>query len=198
MKTHSRKFAAILAIGLVTCGLLCQQAQAAGPITGNIDFGGVVTYNTTSLATATEVDIWNTSFVLQDSGSFSSVAPGTNATMAAPWVFNSGTPGTPAPGPSTPALWMVGGFKLDLTSSTVISQSSNFLNVKGVGTLSGNGFDPTPGTWSFTSSNSNGTDNATFGFQAQSAAVPEGSTVALFAIGLVGLLGRELLRRKAA
>jgi hypothetical protein len=39
----------------------------AAPITGSIDFGGVVTFDTMSLATATRVNVWNSSFVLQDS-----------------------------------------------------------------------------------------------------------------------------------
>lgn len=186
MKIPSRTFAAILVAGLL--GFLGQQASAA-PITGTIDFGGVVTFDTTSLATATRVNLWNSSFVLQDSGDFSSVAPGTAATMAAPWIFSPST--------ATPNLWSVGGFKFDLSSSVIVSQSATFLNVTGTGTLSGNGFTPTPGTWSFTSSSSNGSNQATFGFQSQSAAVPEASTMALLGIGAVGLIGRRCLRGKA-
>jgi hypothetical protein len=176
------KRATLLAIALFGCGLFLDQAQAA-PIQGSIDFGGVVTFDTMSLATATRVTAWNSSFVLQDSGSFSSINPGTSVTMAAPWIFNSGTPAIPQPGPATPHLWQVGNFNFDLLSSTVVSQSSTFLNVTGTGTISGNGFDATPGTWSFTSSDSNGTNQNTFGFQAQTAAVPEaGSSILIGAI----------------
>ena len=169
----------------------------ARPITGSIDFGGVVTFgdssgtNTMSLASATRVNLWNSSFVLQDSGDFSSISPGTNVTMAAPWIFSPST--------STPSLWSVGGFKFDLTSCVIVSQSSTFLNITGLGTISptgtGTGLDPTPGTWSFTASDANGQQQATFGFQTQTAAVPEPGTLTLLAIGAGGLISSR--RRRA-
>ncbi len=198
MKTLSRTALAVLVTGLFTSGLFCQPSQAA-PIQGDIDFGGVVTYDTTSLATATRVNVWNSSIVLQRTGDFATfVAVGATPTMAAPWIFNSGTPATPMPGPATPMLWQVGGFTFDLTSSTVVSQSATFLDVSGVGTISGNGFDPTPGTWSFNSTQADGSSNPTFSFQANSAAVPEASPLALFGMGVLGLIGQQALRRKAA
>src|SRR3984893_11327140 len=122
MKDVPKRILAILASGLLSCGLFCHQAKAA-PIQGTIDFAGVVTFDTMSLATATRVNVWNSSFVLQDSGDFSSIAAGTNVTMAAPWIF---TPST-----NTPSLWSVGGFKFDLASSVIVSQSATFLNVTG-------------------------------------------------------------------
>jgi len=198
MKTLSKTIVAILTTGLFSCGLFCQQAQAA-PIQGDIDLGGVVTYDTTSLATATRVNVWNSSIVLQRTGDFATfVAVGATPTMAAPWIFNSGTPATPMPGPATPMLWQVGGFTFNLSSSTVVSQSATFLDVSGVGTISGNSFDPTPGTWSFNSTQADGSSNPTFSFQANSAAVPEASPLALFGMGVLGLIGQQALRRKAA
>jgi PEP-CTERM motif len=159
----------------------------AAPITGSIDFGGVVTFDSTSLANATRVSLWNSSFVLQDSGDFSSIAPGTNVTMASPWIFSPST--------STPSLWSVGGFKFDLSSCVIVSQTSTFLNITGIGMISATGFDPTPGTWSFTASDSSGQPQATFGFQTQTAAVPEPGTLTLLAIGAGGLISAR--RRRA-
>jgi hypothetical protein len=181
---------ALLAVGLLSSAAFCEQAKAA-PITGTIDFGGVVSFDTLSLATATRVMTWNSSFVLQDTGNFATFAPaGTSVTMAAPWIF---TPST-----ATPSLWSVGGFKFDLTSSTVVSHTTNFLNITGVGTISGNGFTPTPGVWSFTASSASGTGQSTFGFQANTSAVPEPSTFALMLGGLGSLLGAQrLLRRRS-
>lgn len=190
MNTYSKTLLTILTATVLGCGLLSQRADAA-PIAGSIDFGGVATFDTTSLATATRVDLWNSSFVLQSSGDFSSISAGTAVTMAAPWIFNPST--------FTDNLWSVGGFTFDLDASVIVQQTSTFLNITGTGTISGNAFDPTPGTWSFTSSNSNGSNNATFGFQAQSAAVPEAGSVALLGIGAAGLfIGRRILRKRAA
>ena len=180
---------ATLLLLLLACALPFRPAKAAAPIQGEIDFGGVVTYNTNSLATATQVTQWNNSIVLQRSGDFAnptfSIDPGDPATMTAPWTFNSGTPGTPAPGPALNALWSIGGFTFDLSSSMVASQDSTFLDVEGTGTISGNGFASTPGTWSFTSTKSDGGTSNSFGFQAQSTAVPEPGSVVLLVVGSV-------------
>lgn len=209
MKSVPRTILAVLAFGLLTSPIFCRQAHAA-PIQGTIDFGGVVKFgdstgaDTTSLASATRVNLWNDPppgfgppVVTQRTGDFVTfVSNGATVTMnTPPWIFNSGTVGTPMPGPATPMLWKVGGFTFDLTSSAVVSQSSMFLNVTGAGFASGNGFTSTPGTWTFSSTQSNGANNPTFSFQSQTA-VPEGSTVALFAIGGVCLLGGKLLHRK--
>ena len=184
-----RNLAQLLAAVAIVVTTFFTSELVAAPVTGSIDFGGVVTFDTMSLATATRVSVWNSSFVLQDSGSFSSIAPGTNVTMAAPWIFNPST--------ATPSLWSVGGFKFDLTSASVATQNANFLNVTGLGTVSGNGFDPTPGIWSFSSSNSNGSNSTTFGFQATTDPVPESSTVVLLATGALIFAGLHYFRRKA-
>jgi len=190
--------AAVLLI-LLTCALPLQSADAA-TIQGKIDFGGVVTYNTTSLATATQITQWNNCIVLQATDDFAnptySIDPGDPATMSAPWTFNSGTPGTPAPGPALNALWSIGGFTFDLASSFVVSQSSTFLDIQGTGTISGNGFDPTPGSWSFTSTKSDGGTSSSFGFQAQTSAVPEPSSVILL-ITASAVMGCHLSWRAA-
>ena len=179
-------------IGTITLILIALTIAAkAGPITGDIDFGGVVTFDTMSLATATRVTQWNSSFVLKDSGDFATfVSPGTSATMAAPWIFNPST--------ATPSLWAVGGFNFDLANSVIVSQSSTFLDITGTGTITGHGFDPTPGTWSFTASRSDAGTSTTFGFQAEATAVPETGSVVLFLLGGVGLVAGKSLRKKIA
>jgi hypothetical protein len=185
MKTRlpSKAILGAAAVGLLVCSLGLQ-ARAAG-INGTIDFGtGTVTYDTMSLGTATEVKTWSNVQVNLATGDFATFASNGDivtmrgdATGNTPWVFNLGTPGSPLPGPATSPLWQVDGFTFALMSSTISSQSSTFLNVKGPGTITGHGFDSTPGTWSFTSTNSSGEDSTSFTFTTDTAsAIPEPTT----------------------
>jgi hypothetical protein len=190
----SKTVLAVLTLGLLSCGLFSQQAQAA-PITGDIQFAGEVQFDTNSLATATRVVTWfdvfhNAGFssVTSATGSFAGIAPGTQATMGQPWIFNPSTP--------TPGLWSVGGFTFDLLSSTILVQNSKNLSIEGTGIVSGNGFDPTAMDWSFTTQSSGGRTRTTFSFSANGVAVgvPDGgSAVALLGIALTGI---EVLRRR--
>jgi len=187
MKNLSKTILMVVAVGLLSCGLFCQKAEAT-PITGDITFGGIVTFDNTNLSFATQVSTWNLSIVTSDSGSFSSIPILSNVTMTAPWIFNPST--------ATIPLWSVGGFTFDLMSSHIVTQTNFFLNVTGVGSLSGPGFTTTPGTWSFTVSNALGGPHSTFGFSSDTAAgvVPDsGATAALLGLALAGV---EVLRRK--
>ena len=192
----------VCVFAVIAANMLVGIANAAPPpqpIVGSIDFGGAVTFDTTSLSSAKEVMNWNSSFVLQGSGDFSSISAGTHSVMAPQWIFNTGTPSSPSPGPATSALWNVGGFTFDLSGATVVpGQNNNFLHVTGTGTVTStnSSFAATPGLWSFTVSDSNGQDQTTFGFQANTTAVPEPGTLALITTGVVSLAGMARSRRK--
>jgi hypothetical protein len=195
MKHLTKTILAVLVAGVVSSAFSPQQAEAAR-INGTIDFAGAVQFDTGGggLATASSVVQWRDVFgnagfsnVADVTGDFSGIALGTQALMATPWTFNPST--------FTPGLWSVGGFTFDLLSSVVITQTPNFLNISGTGTISGNGFDPTTANWAFTVQDAGGI-HPFFSFSANAATqgVPDGgSAVAMLGIGL-GLV--ELLRRK--
>jgi hypothetical protein len=190
MKNLRRIILAVVTTGLLSGGLFCQQAQAVPTrtIDGYINFSGAVRFNTNSLLTATRVAKFRTTIVVGSAttGDFAThTTNGESVAMAHTYTFSPSTP--------TPGLWSVGGFTFDLTSSTIVSRSAFFLNIVGTGTVSGNGFDPTAGQWSFTATSSDGRTRSTFGFQAQTSAPDGGSAAALLGIALVGV---EALRRK--
>jgi hypothetical protein len=189
MKKLSKTMLAVLATSLLGCALFSQQAQATA-IQGNINFAGAVQFDTNSLATATRVLTWfdsngNAGFSSVQAGgtgNFAGIVAGTQATMAQ-WIFSPSTP--------TPGLWSVGGFTFDLLSSTVVTQTANFLNITGSGIVSGNGFDSTSMEWGFSTQ---GAGLTIFSFSANGVAVPDGgSAVALLGLALTGI---EVLRRK--
>jgi hypothetical protein len=170
--------AAALAVGI---------PQAPAAISGEIGFTGATAFDTPSLATATKVDIWRDAngvigflTVSDVTGSFSGIALGTDATMAAPWVFNPST--------STPGLWSVGGFTFDLTSATITLQNASFLDIKGVGTINGQAAD-----WAFTAQSANGQNQTFFTVSANNVTVPDGGQTAMllgFGLSLLGVARR--------
>ncbi|MBA3832136.1 MAG: VPDSG-CTERM sorting domain-containing protein [Chthoniobacterales bacterium] len=184
----SKLLLTLLATAFAGAGLTTPQAQAS-QINGAITFAGGAIFDTNSLATATTVNTFENVTVKSRDGDYAAFLDvGDSVAMAMPYVFVPTTP--------TPALWSVGGFTFDLTNSVVVLQTSNFLAITGSGTISGNGFDATPGTWSFTSQSP--AADGVFSFSAGSSAqgVPEGgSTVALLGLGLVAV---AFLRWKAA
>jgi VPDSG-CTERM motif len=196
MKTLTKAILVIFAAGFATCVLSTPRAEAA-LINGKIDFAGSVMFDSSALQNVTQVVEWRDVFgnagfsnVAAFNGSFVGfVNLGDQATMATPWAF------LPPPG-GQPALWSVGGFTFDLTSATVVMQTAEFLNISGVGTISGNGFEDTTARWAFTVQNAGGGTGDFFSFSGNVSThgVPDGgSAVALLGIGL-GVV--EFIRRK--
>jgi hypothetical protein len=212
MKTFPKTILACLAIGLLSCGLLTQQAQAqiqgstdlptpaAGPIIGNITFAGTVELDTTSASNATMViaNGWHglsttptagLPQVQSHDGSFNGfVTNGDGTVFHSPWTFNSG---------AIPSFWSVDGFTFDLITSTIITQTgspgSGALHVAGTGTVSGNGFTTSSGTWNFTTQDPSA--QSQFSFSAASAVVPEPSSAFLSAIGLAAIVALKFSRK---
>ena len=194
MKNRSSKTILVFfALGLISCALCVQQAQAVPlPITGAITFAGGVTLNSGSVNTASQVLTWldesgDMPTVQSGSGSFAGL-DGQTATFANNWSFNTAI--------AIPAFWTVGGFTFNLISSTIISQvGDGFLLVSGTGTVTGNGFTTENATWFF--SVQDDASNGVFSFSGGSEAIPDGGpTVALLGLALAGIEGirRKLMR----
>ncbi|MBA3833760.1 MAG: hypothetical protein H0X34_18075 [Chthoniobacterales bacterium] len=177
---------AVIAAGVASTALTCQHAQAA-MVNGVVTFAGGAIFDTMDLATATQVTAFTDVTVQSRDGDFASfVNVGDAVTMATTYTFVPSTP--------TPGLWSVGGFTFDLANSVVELQNSNFLLITGSGTISGNGFDATPGMWSFTSQSPAAGGIFSFSAVTSGTGVPEGgATVALLGLGFCGI---ELARRK--
>jgi hypothetical protein len=174
-----------LTLAVLAAALVASEAQAV-MVDGAITFAGGAKFDTNSLATATRVTLFKNVKVMSEDGDFAGIVNDDDAvTMAVPYIF---TPSTP-----TPALWSVDGFTFDLDGSVVVLQNADFLLITGTGTITGNGFDPTPGTWSFTSQSPKA--NGVFSFSSSDGFIaPDGgSTVALLGLGLTGIW---MIRRK--
>jgi hypothetical protein len=165
-----------LLVGLIA--LAMGVSAHAVQIVGNITFKGGVELDAVSVNDATQVTAWNDAQVQGRSGDFAStVTAGDSVSFFAPWLFNSG---------AVPTFWNVGGFTFDLTSSSIQFQGGGFLSVSGTGSISGNGFDATVGTWRF--STQDDAADGEFSFSSASRAVPDGgATVALLGLALAGL-----------
>jgi len=188
MKNRSSKTILVfLALGLISCALCVQQAQAV-PITGAITFAGGVEMDGT-VNTATQVTGWldENGFmptVQSCSGSYASfVTAGDTAMFPNAWSFTFA---------GSMVLWQVDGFTFNLIASHIVFQGNGFLNVSGTGTVSGNGFDDTAGSWNFSIQDDSA--SGVFSFSASGQSLPDGGpTVALLGVALAGIEG---IRRK--
>ena len=183
---------AVLATGLLSCGLFCQQAQA---FSGEIQFGGRATASGPSGGSGDQVDItfapgWRVigatgdydgtqTTVTSEFNGFSFHGDGTTATLdmavTPQWIFTSGG--------------VTYSFDLlTLTSAHVEPGSMAFTGtgeafVSGIGSVG-------QATWSLQGSSS----GFTFSLASSTTAVPDGgSAVALLGIALAGI---EVVRRK--
>jgi len=197
MKTPSKTILTILIIGLLSCGLFSQQAQA-GPIVGGISLAGTYVTNTGNLNTATAFTSFPVVLVFSVSGSYTGVPTGLSSPVVTmtPFTFNPLNFSTPI-NPLWTFMFAGNTYSFDLTVlSSRLQPGDNTLTLKGTGTLNITGFDPTPGDWVFTANQR----SDTFSFSSSNGAVPDsGSAVALLGIALAGIEGvRRALRARRA
>ena len=165
--------------------LFMATAAMAVPITGSIDFLGIVEYTGgTTPSTATGIHFDNPLIVgLAGTGNYANIVA--NATFK---DFQFSPVLTPSP---VDPLWTFNynNKTYDFIMSSVnssVSPDGSSLTLVGTGTLQITGFTDTPGTWSFTTQG----DEKYLGFSAEStvAPVPEPGTVILLSAGLLGLV----------
>lgn len=189
MKTNIIKATAAL-----FAALAFSAAAFAGPISGAITFTGSVQFDTGSAGTATAVTSWSNTLVQSVDGDLDTfINPGAAVTFVAPWSLN-----TPNGNPAIDDFWSVGGFAFDLHSSSVVFQTTSFggfVSVGGSGLVSGNGFDATAGSWTFTSQNPEA--GGTFSFSAGTD-VPDNGMTALFLGSTLFAMSAWGFRRKSA
>ena len=182
---------AVLATGLLSCGLFCQQAHA---ISGEIEFFGKARASGPSTGGLVTITFSNPGWkVLSGTGGYAGVPFGTAAHFNNFSFTGDGTSAVLTA--MVPAQWSFsfGGnlytFNLEaLTSAHVVSGSMAFT---GTGTTFVNGVNAGFGTWSLQGSSAGG---FSFKLSSSTTAVPDGgSAVALLGIALAGI---EVARRK--
>lgn len=158
----------------------------AVPITGEIGFSGDNTIVTgTDYSDATEL-------------SFSDVVVGSGATGSfAEAGLTSGTSATFSNlviDPFAPqGLWEAGGFSFSTNTLDVDFQNAATMTLSGVGTVSGNGFDATEGSWSMSA---NQLTFSAFTITADPSPVPAPGLLALVGLGLIGIGISRRLKKK--
>ena len=169
------------------------------PITGDIGFASIFRPTNNSFASAPLADATGIDFNsngIQDvglgivtlaTGDFASFAPVFSPVSLSDFIFNPLAAGGVSP------LWSAGGFSFALDSISINTQNAGTLSLVGTGTVSGNNFAASMGTWNFTG-NPIGKSSFIFSWGTTTVAtIPEPATYALMGVGiaLIGCVGRK-------
>jgi hypothetical protein len=193
-----------LAVAFLGCGVLCEQTQAAGPITGDIGFFGSATASGASPGSPVTISFTNPGWEVL------SVSPGSTydlggAVFGTPATFTNfsftGDGVTAALTAPTLPEWSfsLGGidYSFDLLSLTNGHTEGiggvGAMSFSGLGTVHATGFDDMPATWSLQGSGEG------FNFilsGSTTASVPEGGVMSLLGLGFAILAGKSLLRKR--
>jgi len=184
----SKRILVFFALGLISCALCVQRAQAAY-LNAALNFAGGLEMNSGSVNTASQVTGWldegmNPPGVTGASGNFAIAMIGDPVIFnASPWNFLAGGP--------VPLFWTVDGFTFNLIASTVDFNQDGFLLISGSGTVTGNGYTNRPASWHFTVQDE--ASNGVFSFSGGIEVPDGGATLALLGVALAGI---EVIRRK--
>ena len=193
------------ALAALLVGMGNPVTAAAEQITGSIGFGGAFkpadsSFASASWASATSID-FNGNGIKDSANELVVLATGDFAPAAFSFASLSDFTFSPSlPSGGVNPLWSVGGFSFALDSIFIDSQTANGLSLVGTGTVSGNNFAASPGTWNFIGGP---IGTSTFLFLAGTgtvAAVPEPEIYAMMGVGLglIGWIGRRKKLAKSA
>jgi hypothetical protein len=191
----SKTVLAVLATGLLSCGLFCKQA-GANQINGSVLFNGTATVSGDRGPGTTTISFANPSWtVVSGLGNYSTF--GTPATFTSFSFAGTGT-GAALSGPGIPQGTFTFGtltYSFDLLALVNEITTNDTMAISGTGIAHITGLDDTPISWTLVGY----ANNFTFDLSGSTtppgpATVPEGgSAVSLLGIALVGL---EALRRR--
>ncbi len=191
----------ILAVGI---GLMTSVSVHALPLDGDLFFGGVMNATdqngvSADWLSATGVNIVN-DITTGATGDFAGAGIGL-ATDFYTWIPKFQFSDTSF------NLFNTRGFTFELTEMNEVSRTDSYLSFAGFGTISGNGFDNTSYSWSFSADSSHSwsfsadSTGGNFGafsstLTARAAPVPEPSTMLLVGTGLIGIVGSRMRKKK--
>ena len=187
MPRHSypaRQFGtSLLGLTFLIFAAIINTSVHAASVTGSMGlFGAFSASGGTDLSDATILDLLSVQGTSGSGDIGTTVGFGTGGTVNnSPFTFNPST--------AVPDLLVIGGWTVNLSTTSIAEQTTSILTLEGSGSISGNGFDLTPTQWTLSANDTGSTYSMTV------TAVPIPAALWLFGSGLLGLIG--IARKKA-